>query len=124
MWTHQEFLLSAFPSLCHCQELGLTKLGRKWSLWRQGKKIFSVLCAEGGCALDVRDRLGLQQLQDVGMMNAVFLEVLEEYCAVLQRYRGGETKLFGFLMGQARDKTKGQGGMKQINALLRKALRL
>ncbi len=48
--------------------------------------------------------------------------ILESDADSVARYKGGETKLMGFFVGQVMKATRGQGNPKVINQLLREKL--
>lgn len=54
----------------------------------------------------VKER-GLQQVSDVGAVTQVISEVFDAYPNDVQRYKNGETKLFGFFVGAVTKRLKG-----------------
>ena len=51
------------------------------------------------------------------------MEVLAEYPEESRRYRRGEERLLGFLVGQVMRRSRGKADPRQVNALLRDELR-
>ena len=49
--------------------------------------------------------------------------VLEAHAGEAARYRGGEQKLFGFLVGQVMKQSQGRADPKLVNAALQAALK-
>ncbi|MGH2829243.1 MAG: Asp-tRNA(Asn)/Glu-tRNA(Gln) amidotransferase subunit GatB, partial [Actinomycetota bacterium] len=65
---------------------------------------------------------GLEQVSDTGAIDAAIAGVLDANAAEVQRYRAGEEKVFGFLVGQVMKSLKGQGNPSLINDRLRALL--
>jgi aspartyl-tRNA(Asn)/glutamyl-tRNA(Gln) amidotransferase subunit B len=65
---------------------------------------------------------GLAQVSDASALEAAIAEVLAANAAEVERYRAGEEKVFGFLMGQTMKALKGQGKPEAVQRLLREAL--
>ena len=68
-------------------------------------------------------KLGILQVSDTGAIEGWVREVLDAHAAEVVRYRGGEEKLFGFLVGQAMKRSKGRADPKLINGALQQALK-
>ncbi|MEK6610198.1 MAG: Asp-tRNA(Asn)/Glu-tRNA(Gln) amidotransferase GatCAB subunit B, partial [Gemmatimonadota bacterium] len=66
--------------------------------------------------------LGLIQVQDAGQIETWVRETLDAHPAELARYRAGETKLMGFLVGQVMKRSKGKADPKAASAALSAAL--
>jgi aspartyl-tRNA(Asn)/glutamyl-tRNA(Gln) amidotransferase subunit B len=73
-------------------------------------------------ALGVAQRLGLLQVSDTGAIDGWVQETLAAHHAEVARYRAGETKLMGFLVGQVMKRSKGKADPKAVNAALAAAL--
>lgn len=65
---------------------------------------------------------GLIQLSDEGQIRALVEEVLRENPKEVERYRSGEEKLFGFLVGQVMKKAKGKANPQVVNKVLKEML--
>ncbi|MFN3472208.1 MAG: Asp-tRNA(Asn)/Glu-tRNA(Gln) amidotransferase GatCAB subunit B, partial [Aquificaceae bacterium] len=65
---------------------------------------------------------GLIQLSDEGQIRALVEEVLRENPKEVERYRSGEEKLFGFLVGQVMKKAKGKANPQVVNKVLKEVL--
>lgn len=65
---------------------------------------------------------GLEVAKDDGAYETVLSDVLASCDAEVRRYRAGEEKLFGFLVGQAMKAFGGRAGPKRVAELLRRAL--
>jgi aspartyl-tRNA(Asn)/glutamyl-tRNA(Gln) amidotransferase subunit B len=66
--------------------------------------------------------LGLIQLRDEAQIEAWVRETLAAHAAEAARYRGGETKLLGFLVGQVMKRSQGRADPKTVSAALTAAL--
>jgi aspartyl-tRNA(Asn)/glutamyl-tRNA(Gln) amidotransferase subunit B len=65
---------------------------------------------------------GWQVLADTDELQALIGEVLQGNVELVERYRAGETKLYGFFVGQVMRATEGKADPKIVNDLLRKEL--
>jgi aspartyl-tRNA(Asn)/glutamyl-tRNA(Gln) amidotransferase subunit B len=99
----------------------LVKAGK---LSRQAAKrvLPELLAAPKETALEVAQRLGLLQVSDTGAIDGWVRETLAAHPAEVGRYRGGETKLMGFLVGQVMKRSAGKADPKVVNAALTAAL--
>jgi aspartyl-tRNA(Asn)/glutamyl-tRNA(Gln) amidotransferase subunit B len=73
-------------------------------------------------AASLAQPLGILQVSDSGEIEGWVRDVLAAHAAEAARWRGGEKKLFGFLVGQVMKRSKGRADPKQVNAALRQAL--
>jgi len=69
----------------------------------------------------VRER-GLAQISDHDVIAQTVAQVLAQQPALVARYRAGETKLLGALMGQAMKALRGQGNPAAVRAALQQRL--
>jgi aspartyl-tRNA(Asn)/glutamyl-tRNA(Gln) amidotransferase subunit B len=86
------------------------------------KRVFSVMFETGRRAPEIVAELGLAQVSDADALAAAVNSVLQQYPAEVARYRGGEEKLFGWLMGQVMRETRGKGNPAVLKELLTQAL--
>jgi aspartyl-tRNA(Asn)/glutamyl-tRNA(Gln) amidotransferase subunit B len=82
------------------------------------KKVFSRLAAEGGDPLAIADREGLRQVADQDALSTWIGEVLMENPDEAVRFRAGEKKLQGVLVGLVMKKSKGSADPRRVNQLL------
>ena len=68
------------------------------------------------------ERLGLVQVSDQGALGGWVDEVLAAYPAEVARFRGGETKLMGFFVGQVMKRSKGKADPKGVQPVLQEKL--
>ena len=73
-------------------------------------------------ALAIAERLLLLQVSDTGAIDGWVRETLEAHPAEVARYKGGEVKLMGFLVGQVMKRSKGKADPKAVNAALTETL--
>lgn len=61
---------------------------------------------------------GLKQVSDVGAIEAIINEVMSNNAQIVEEYRAGKEKGFGFLVGQVMKASKGKANPAQVNELL------
>jgi len=76
----------------------------------------------GENALFIIERLGLKQSNDEGVIEEIIKVVFEENPSEVGRYRSGEEKLFGVLVGMCMKKAKGAANPAAINKKLKEML--
>ena len=84
-----------------------------------------VLDAVNGTDLDpekVVDERGMRQVSDTGALEPVVDAVLARCGEQVEQYRGGNTKVVGFLVGQCMKESRGKGNPKLFNQLLSEKL--
>jgi aspartyl-tRNA(Asn)/glutamyl-tRNA(Gln) amidotransferase subunit B len=103
---------------------GLVTLVREGVVSHQAaKRVYTELAqGPGDEPKAVAERLGLVQVSDQGALGSWVDEVLAAYPAEVARYRGGETKLMGFFVGQVMKKSKGKADPKGVQPVLQEKL--
>ena len=103
---------------------GLVTLVREGVVSHQAaKRVYTELAqGPGDEPKAVAERLGLVQVRDQGALGSWVDEVLAAYPAEVARYRGGETKLMGFFVGQVMKKSKGKADPKGVQPVLQEKL--
>lgn len=86
------------------------------------RQVFERMAETGQPPAEIVETEGLAQVRDVAQLRQWVAEVLAEHGAEVERYRAGEQKIFGFLMGQIMKKSRGKADPRQASALLREAL--
>ncbi|HLT29210.1 MAG TPA: Asp-tRNA(Asn)/Glu-tRNA(Gln) amidotransferase subunit GatB [Myxococcaceae bacterium] len=86
------------------------------------KDVLDEMVRSGREAQVIVEEKGLGQINDEGAVAAVVDEVLGAHAAEVEKYRGGQQKLFGFLMGQVMKALRGKGNPQLVNRLLRDRL--
>jgi len=87
------------------------------------KKIYPALAGSAETPAAVAQRLGLVQVRDTGALEQWVDEVLAENPKEVERFRGGETKLAGFFVGQVMRKSQGKADPKGVQPVLMKKLK-
>ncbi len=86
------------------------------------KEVFAKVVEEDIEPLSYMEQHGLMSLSDEGVLQAAIDDVLAENPAIVEEYRSGKDKVFGFLVGQVMKKTKGKADPGTVNELLRNSL--
>ena len=87
-----------------------------------GKEVFVRMLETGRGAREIVEEEGLAQVRDDEALRAWVRDVLEGHPEAVERYRGGEEKLLGFLVGQVMKRSEGKADPRRVNRLLREAL--
>ena len=87
-----------------------------------GKEVFQAMWAGEGSADDIIRERGLRQISDTGTLEGVIDQVMERHAEQVRQYREGNTRVFGFLVGQVMRATRGQANPQIVNKLLRERL--
>ncbi len=87
------------------------------------RRVFAELAAADADPRAVAERLGLLQVRDEGALGGWVDAVLASHPAEVARYRGGETKLMGFFVGQVMKKSGGKADPKGVQPVLQEKLR-
>jgi aspartyl-tRNA(Asn)/glutamyl-tRNA(Gln) amidotransferase subunit B len=82
------------------------------------RKVFAELVSTTEAPAQVAARLGLIQVRDRSALASWVDEVIAGHPAEVGRYRGGEGKLLGFLVGQVIKRSRGAADPKAVTALL------
>ena len=82
------------------------------------KRVFTEMVNSGDRAEQVAERLGLVQESDEGQLASWLDEVIAEMPREWERYREGERKLQGVLIGAVMKRSKGRADPKKLNQLL------
>ena len=96
--------------------------GGKVSRQAAKRVLAEMVSAPKDAALAVAERLGLLQVSDTGAIDGWVRETLEAHPAEVSRYKSGEAKLMGFLVGQVMKRSKGKADPKAVSAALAAAL--
>ncbi|MCB9665428.1 MAG: glutamine--tRNA ligase/YqeY domain fusion protein [Alphaproteobacteria bacterium] len=83
-----------------------------------GKKVLAVILDEGGDPRAIAEARGWVQVSDAAALEAVVDAVLAAHPDEVARYRAGEAKLAGFLMGQVMKASKGKANPGVARGLL------
>jgi Asp-tRNA(Asn)/Glu-tRNA(Gln) amidotransferase B subunit len=86
------------------------------------KKVFTEIAAHGGEPRTVAEALGLVQVSDAGAVTGWVDEVIAGNAAEAARYRGGETKLLQFFVGQVMKTSRGKADPQLVRKVLEERL--
>ncbi len=84
--------------------------------------VLAELTAKGGAPAEIVARLGFTQVSDTDAVGALVDGVLATFTDEVARYRAGEHRLMGFLMGQVMRASKGSADAKTVSDLLQDRL--
>ncbi|HRW10988.1 MAG TPA: Asp-tRNA(Asn)/Glu-tRNA(Gln) amidotransferase GatCAB subunit B, partial [Caldilineaceae bacterium] len=73
-----------------------------------GKRVLDTMYQTGDDPAAIVEREGLAMVSDTALIDEEIQKILTANPGELERYRGGEEKLFGFFMGQVMRATKGK----------------
>lgn len=86
------------------------------------KEVFHDMWANNKSADQVIEEKGLQQISDVGELEAIIDKVISDNPKQVEQYKSGKDKVFGFFVGNVMKATKGKANPKQVNQLLKDKL--
>ena len=86
------------------------------------KEVFEAIWNGEGNADEIIEKRGLKQISDDSAIEPIIDEILANNMNQVEQYKGGNTKLLGFFVGQVMKATQGKANPKQVNQLLRKKL--
>jgi glutaminyl-tRNA synthetase len=87
-----------------------------------GKTLLASLVENGGQPEQRARELGLEKIEDRGVVEAAIEKVLAAHAAEVTRYQAGEKKLFGVLVGAAMKETQGKADAGVVREVLLKKL--
>jgi aspartyl-tRNA(Asn)/glutamyl-tRNA(Gln) amidotransferase subunit B len=89
---------------------------------KMAKTVFEEMFASGKDAKAIIEEKGLVQISDTDSLLPLLDEIINNNPKVLQDYKNGKEKAFGFFVGQIMKATKGQANPEMVNNLLRERL--
>jgi aspartyl-tRNA(Asn)/glutamyl-tRNA(Gln) amidotransferase subunit B len=89
---------------------------------KQGKEVFTAAVESGKNPADIVKEQGMAQLSDTGALEVIVRQIIQEHPKEAERYRGGESKLQGFFVGQIIKASGGKANPGLVNDLIRKLL--
>jgi len=89
---------------------------------KMAKVVFEKMWETQGRAQETVEKLGLKQITDAGVIEALVRDVVEANPEKVEAYLGGKEKLYGFFVGQIMKKTNGQASPEVVNTILKKQL--
>lgn len=89
----------------------------------QGKAVLEEMFASEFSAREIVRNKGWEALRDEEVLKDYVQQVLAENSELVARYQGGESKLFGFFVGQVMRATQGKADPSLVNELLQAELK-
>jgi aspartyl-tRNA(Asn)/glutamyl-tRNA(Gln) amidotransferase subunit B len=89
---------------------------------KAAKEVFEEMSRTGEGPGSIVARRGLGQISDPESIREAARRVLEQHPEQTAQYRGGQQKLFGFLVGQVMKETGGRANAELLNRILRELL--
>ncbi|RME75474.1 MAG: Asp-tRNA(Asn)/Glu-tRNA(Gln) amidotransferase subunit GatB [Chloroflexi bacterium] len=86
------------------------------------KKTFKVMFETGRAPKDIVRELGLEQISDAGQLEQLVRQVIADNPEAVERYRSGQEKVLGFLVGQVMRASRGKANPQLVGDLLKKEL--
>ena len=86
------------------------------------KQVFEAMAKSGETPMQIVEAKGLKQISDPAEILPVIDEVIASNPENVQKYREGNTKLFGFFVGQVLKATGGKANPKVVNTLVAEQL--
>jgi len=89
---------------------------------KTAKDVFQAMWTSQASADDIIQQQGLQQISDVGELEALVAQVVEDNPRQVEQYLSGKDKVFGFFVGKLMQMTKGKANPQQVTDLLKAKL--
>lgn len=89
-----------------------------------GRQVLRRMAETGQTAEQVIEREDLRKVSDAGRIEAWVTEVMAENPTEVERYRAGEGKLLGYLLGQVMRKSQGRADPERLREILQRHLRV
>ncbi len=86
------------------------------------KEVFEAMWCGEGDVDDIIENKGLKQITDSVAIETIVDEVLVKSAQQIEQYKSGQTKVFGYFVGQVMKATQGKANPQQVNEILRKKL--
>lgn len=86
------------------------------------KQVFDEMFETGEAPQKIVAAKGLVQISDRGVLGEVIAKIMAENAAQVAKYRGGNTNLLGWFVGQVMRATRGQANPQVVNELLEEML--
>lgn len=89
---------------------------------RAAQEVFEIVAQTGQAPQTIVKERGLEQIGSSDELEKIIKEIIDSNPNNVAEYKAGKTKLWGFFVGQAMQKTKGKADPQVINDLLKKYL--
>ncbi|MDR3646801.1 MAG: Asp-tRNA(Asn)/Glu-tRNA(Gln) amidotransferase subunit GatB [Candidatus Babeliales bacterium] len=87
------------------------------------REVFEEVAKTGKEPVDIVKEKGLEQIGSSEELEIIIKAIIDENPDVVQKYKAGNERLFGFFVGEAMKRTKGKGSPNVIQDLLKKYLK-
>lgn len=84
----------------------------------QGREVFGLMAESGEDPAKIVDDRGMRQVSDTGALEPIVDVVIASCPDQVAQYKGGNTKVVGYLVGQCMKASQGKGNPKLFNQLL------
>ena len=86
------------------------------------KEVFEAIWNGEGTADEIIEKRGLKQISDDSAIEPIIDDILAKNSGQAEQYKGGNTKLLGFFVGQVMKASQGKANPGQVNQLLKQKL--
>jgi len=86
------------------------------------KEVFTIMLETGQEPDQIVEEKGLKQITDTGEIESIIDGILAANADNVAKYKGGNTNVFGFFVGQTMKATQGKANPQVVNELLKKKL--
>lgn len=86
---------------------------------RMAKEIFEDMWETGKSATDIIKEKGLEQVSDTGELEKMVDQVLVDNPQMVEQYKAGKEKLFGFFVGQVMKQSQGKANPQIVNEIIK-----
>jgi aspartyl-tRNA(Asn)/glutamyl-tRNA(Gln) amidotransferase subunit B len=101
----------------------LTKMKQSGQITsKMGKDDFSAMAKDGRMPKQIVEESGAVQISDENVLGSIITEVLRSHPDVVEKYKGGQLNVKGFLVGQIMRQSKGQANPEMVQDMLQQAL--
>ena len=96
----------------------ITKISDNTISGKIAKDVFKSMWEGKGSVEEIIESQGLKQMTDVGALEGIIDEVVNNNTIQVQQFKDGNSKLLGFFVGQVMKATNGKANPKQVNKIL------
>ena len=89
---------------------------------RMGKEVLEALWNGEGTVDEIIEARGLRQISDAGAIEALVDRAIAAHPEQVAQFKGGKTRVIGFLVGQVMKASRGKADPRQVNEMLRSKL--
>ncbi len=83
------------------------------------QEVFADMAGTGKTASVIISEKGLKQISDEGALRAICEKIVADNPETVEKYKGGNDRMFGFFVGQAMKATQGKGNPQLLSKLLK-----